>query len=53
MSRLGWYLARQGSKHEIWTNGELEEPIPRHKEINEFLVKKILKKAKENPRREA
>ncbi len=46
----GWYLLRQGSKHEIWSNGELEEPIPRHKEINELLAKKILKKAKYHSR---
>jgi mRNA interferase HicA len=48
LKRLGWYLLRQGSNHEIWTNGELTEPIPRHREINENLAKKIIKKAIQN-----
>jgi len=45
---LGWYLLRQGANHEIWTNGEITEPIPRHREINENLAKKIIKKAIQN-----
>ena len=45
LKELGWYFLRQGGNHEIWTNGELSEPIPRHKEINEILAKKIIKKA--------
>jgi mRNA interferase HicA len=45
---FGWYLLRQGSNHEIWTNGEITEPIPRHREINEILAKKIIKKAFQN-----
>ena len=47
--RLGWRLKRQGGNHEIWTNGDATEPIPRHAEINELLAKKILNKAKNNP----
>ena len=35
--------------HDIWTNGEIYEPVPRHPEINELLSKKILKKAEKNP----
>ena len=50
LREVGWYLAREGSRHEIWTNGEVEEPVPRHKEINEFLAKKIVKKAEKNPK---
>ena len=45
---LGWYLLRQGGNHEVWTNGEITEPIPRHREINEILAKKIIKKAIQN-----
>jgi mRNA interferase HicA len=45
---VGWYLLRQGANHEIWTNGEITEPIPRHREINENLAKKIIKKAIQN-----
>ncbi|MBI2645967.1 MAG: type II toxin-antitoxin system HicA family toxin [Deltaproteobacteria bacterium] len=45
---MGWYFLRQG-KHEVWTNGELTEPIPRHKEIDEFTAKGILRKAQRFP----
>lgn len=51
MKKQGWYLLRQGGKHEIWTNGDIEEPVPRHREINEMLAKKILKKMALNPKR--
>ncbi len=40
----GWYLKRNGSNHDIYTNGEKTEPIPRHNEINEILAKAIIKK---------
>lgn len=43
---LGWSFLRHGKRHDIWTNGEIEEAIPRHREINENLAKKILKTAK-------
>lgn len=49
---LGWISKRQGGCHEIWTNGEMEESVPRHREIGESLAKKILKKAKNNPPKE-
>ncbi len=45
----GWYFLREGKKHEIWTNGEASEAIPRHVEISERLARKILKNAKNNP----
>ncbi len=45
LKKLGWWLKRHGGKHDIWTNGEDEEPVPRHNEINELLAKKILKTA--------
>lgn len=44
----GWWLKREGNNHEVWTNGDLSEPVPRHREINELLAKKILKVAKDN-----
>jgi len=47
LKSLGWELARHGKKHDIWTNGSIEEPVPRHTEIAEPLAKKIIKKAKE------
>ena len=49
LKALGWWLKRQGGNHEVWTNGDMEEPLPRHSEISEMLAKKILKKAENNP----
>ena len=40
----GWHLKRNGSNHDLYTNGESVEPIPRHSEINEMLAKAIIKK---------
>ena len=40
----GWWLKRHGGNHDVWTNGEREEQIPRHPEINERLAKAILKR---------
>lgn len=49
LKKLGWYYLREGGSHEIWTNGEINRPIPRHKEINEMTARGILKVAKANP----
>jgi mRNA interferase HicA len=46
---LGWWLKREGGNHEIWTNGEDSEPVPRHREVKENLAKKIIQVAKNNP----
>lgn len=46
---LGWWFKREGGNHEIWTNGEETEPIPRHREVNEILAKKIVLTARNNP----
>ena len=51
LTKMGWWLKRHGSKHDLWTNGEDEETIPRHPEINELLAKKILKTAKKSSER--
>lgn len=40
----GWYIKRNGGNHDLYTNGEATEPIPRHSEINERLAKAIIKK---------
>ncbi len=39
------YLIRRGGKHDIYHNPDTgkTEPIPRHREINERLAKKIIK----------
>ena len=39
----GWYIKRQGGNHTLYTDGNKTVPIPRHKEINERLAKRIVK----------
>jgi mRNA interferase HicA len=41
----GCALLRHGAKHDIFHQPKTgkSEPVPRHREINEFLAKKILK----------
>jgi mRNA interferase HicA len=41
----GWWLDRQGRRHEVWTNGEMTEAVPRHKEIDEGTARSIIRKA--------
>jgi mRNA interferase HicA len=38
-------IAAAGAKHDIYYNPNTgrSEPVPRHREVNEFLAKKILK----------
>jgi len=45
LKKQGCIFLRHGSKHDIYLNPEtnLKQPIPRHKEIDERLVKHILK----------
>ncbi|NTW05932.1 MAG: addiction module toxin, HicA family [Peptococcaceae bacterium] len=40
----GWWIKREGHDHTIYTNGIVNEPIPRHNEINDILAKKIIKR---------
>ena len=49
LQELGWYFERHGGSHDLRSNGNESEPLPRHNEINEYLAKKILKKARANP----
>jgi len=41
----GWRFLRHGSRHDVWTDGEGEEYVPRHTEVNEQLARAILRKA--------
>jgi mRNA interferase HicA len=41
----GWRFLRHGSRHDVWTDGEDEEYVPRHAEVNEQLARAILRKA--------
>ncbi len=42
---LGWTLLRHGGNHDVWTDGERLEYVPRHAEVNELLARRILAKA--------
>lgn len=46
LSELGWHQLRSGGNHDVWTDGERQEAIPRHREINERLAQAIIKRAK-------
>ena len=45
LEQLGWCLVRHGSRHDIWRRGERELALPRHREINEYTAKAILREA--------
>ena len=44
LERNGWWLERDKGGHTVYTNGEASEPVPRHRELNEKLVKAIIKR---------
>ena len=44
LEKNGWYSKRNGGNHELYTNGNRIEPIPRHPKINERLARDIIKK---------
>ena len=46
LREMGWRLERHGARHDIWTDGDREEAVPRHREVNERLAKAILKRAR-------
>lgn len=45
LERAGCVLLRHGANHDIYHNPETgrSQPVPRHREINEILARKILK----------
>lgn len=45
LERGGCTLLRHGAKHDIYHQPKTgkSEPVPRHREVNEFLARKILK----------
>ena len=45
LMEAGCFLLRNGAKHDIYHQPKVgkSEPVPRHREINELLAKKILK----------
>jgi hypothetical protein len=50
LKECGWYLKKHGGCHDIWSNGNLCEPIPSHAEINELLAKKNSKESNQQSR---
>jgi len=46
LKKIGCELVRHGGKHDWYKNGMtgVQQPIPRHNEINENLAKSIIKK---------
>jgi predicted RNA binding protein YcfA (HicA-like mRNA interferase family) len=44
LERNGWRLERDKGPHSIYTDGKSSEPIPRHRELKETLVKAIIKR---------
>jgi mRNA interferase HicA len=40
----GWYFDSHGSNHDLYTNGKRKEAVGRHTELDDTLVKKILKR---------
>ncbi len=44
LQKNGWQLKRSGANHDIYSKGNKNEPIPRHREINEILAKAIVKR---------
>lgn len=44
LERAGFRFERHGTDHDIYRRGSDIEEVPRHREINERLARKILKK---------
>lgn len=49
LSALGWKFLRHGGNHDTWTNGQIQNFIPRHTEVSENLAKAIIKTAEKHP----
>ena len=51
LEKAGCQLLRHGSCHDIYHNPETgrSQPVPRHREINELLAKKILRDLTKKP----
>lgn len=44
LEKNGWTFDRDGGNHDIYIKGTQSEAIGRHREINEILAKKIIKR---------
>ena len=50
LEEAGCVLLRHGAKHDIYHNQSTgrSEPVPRHREINEILAKRIIRRLASN-----
>lgn len=46
LEKNGWWFERNGSGHDIYTDGKTKEAIPRHTEVKENLAKSIIRRHK-------
>lgn len=44
LERNGWWLKRSGGDHDIYTNGVVNEPISRQREIKEAVAQAIIRR---------
>ena len=44
LEKAGFKFLRHGGNHDVYIRGNDIEEVPRHKEINEYLAKSILRK---------
>jgi len=44
LEEAGFVLLRRGNSHDVYARGRDREEVPRHREINEVLAKRILKR---------
>jgi len=44
LEKNGWYLKRHGGNHDIYTNGKENESVSYEREIDELLVKAIIRR---------
>ena len=44
LEQNGWWFKRDGSNHDIYTNGKDSEPISRQREIKECVAQNIIRR---------
>lgn len=50
LRHYGWEKYGEGNRHSKWTNGIDKTTVPRHREINEYTARSILKFVSHNPK---
>lgn len=46
LKAIGWWFSHDGGEHAFWTNGHHYVQVPRHRELNEYTARGIIKQAK-------